>query len=181
MTANPNTPCGFRAIRNVAGTAPLIKHYDGSATVNVFVGAPVGFNSTYQITNWTTTIGLGGIVGVAVHARKTTDTNRDVAVYVGRDQEYEVQLDTGATVPVTLATLLDTPNYVILTPAAGNATTLQSTAQIDASSGNTTVGTLLQVFRVYGFSPIVGQDDTGTNARVVGKFVDEALFFEKTV
>jgi len=179
MAANPNTPLGFRAITNIAGTAPTIRHYNATLTGTVFQGAPVMFNASYLITNWTLTApgGMGAIVGVAAHARKAADTNRDVAIIDARDQEFEVQLDNG-TPPTTLATLLDTPNYAISGPAGGSATTLQSTAVLDASTGATT-NTTDRVFRVSRFSPIVGQDNTGDYARVIGKFVDEALYFEK--
>lgn len=175
--ANQDFPFGFRAIRNVAGTAPQIQEFaNATRTGHIFEGGPVALNASAYITMWTNTLDVGELVGVAVHSRLTTDTDRTVKVYTGRDQEYEVQLDDDSI--TTLAGLLTKPNYVVWNPAAGSSTTYQSTAELDASSATST-NTLANnaVFRVNRFSRITGQVNTTAHQRVIGRFVDVAQKF----
>lgn len=185
MADNAYTPFGFRAVKNDSGTAPLIKTYDASIAQTLYSGMPVMFNVSGLVVAWTMTAAtIGSCIGVTTHGRKPADVARTISVYAALDQEYEVMLDDNSI--ITVANMLGTGKnrYTVAeaTLVAGNGTTLQSKAELDASSQTSlNVTTSIAPFIVLGWSPIQGQDTTGAYARVICRIAEECMFFYKTV
>jgi len=138
--ANVDRPFGFRAVQNVAGTAPEIRHFSATTNTTFYQGQPVALADTGLLVAWTTTTAVtGNTVGVAMYGvtGAAGSATPDVAVYVDPDQVYEVQSDDSSLTVATdyLGALARTVNH-----SAGNATLLRSSGELDGSSATSVTG-----------------------------------------
>lgn len=174
--ANLDAPLGFRPVRNESGNVPKLEPFQVSSGVEIFEGAPVCIDGNGEIVAYTDALALAGkVIGVAAHYVSSTQTDRELHVYTDINQEYELQAD-----DATLASKGDSIGrlFRITNPAAGNATTLQSTAEIDASSGasvtGTTAGTLTPI-RIERESEQIGNEKNVAFSRYVVRFIPPVM------
>ncbi len=165
--ANLDAPAGFRAVRNSKGTAPRIEPYIGAAG-NLFEGAIMFLKDTGEVDIYSgTTLGRQAIVGALAAPLATAATDRTVFIYDDPDQEYEVQVDDNS---VSLITDLIGANFAAINPTTGNATLLQSKAEIDGSSATTVNNsTTITPFRGLRFGQAPDDDPTLANNDIVVK------------
>jgi hypothetical protein len=137
--ANIDAPLGFCPVRNEHGTVPYVESFQVSSGVEIFQHSPVALDGNGEVVAYTDTLALGGqLIGVAAHYVSSTQTDREILVYTDVNQEYELQAD-----DATITSKGDSIGrlFRITNAAAGSSTTLQSTAEIDASSGASVTGT----------------------------------------
>jgi hypothetical protein len=136
--ANSDIALGFRAVRPEYGTVPKLETFVVATTEVIYEGAPVCIDDDGEIIEYTDTLAVAGkVMGVAAHYVSGTQTDRELQVYTDVNQEYELQVD-----DATLASKADSIGrlFQLTNPAAGNSTTLQSTAEIDADTGASVTG-----------------------------------------
>jgi hypothetical protein len=93
---------------------------------------------TGLIVAYTNTLAIqGAVIGVAAHHVSTAATERTVAVFTDPGQLFEIQADDNS---LTALTDYKGALFKMLTPSAGNVTTLQSKAELDASSATAVTG-----------------------------------------
>jgi len=175
--ANIDHPMGFVPITNESGTAPKIHYYTAASSETFYQYEPVALNTDGLLTAYTDALGiLGTVIGSIAQPLSSTATDRLVAVYDDPDQEYEMQVDDNSLIGgVTdyLGRLFDLVNIT-----SGNATTLQSTCEIDGSSGAQIVGgnaATLYPVRIERVSREIGNDPTAANANYVVRFIQAVM------
>lgn len=173
--ANKDLPFGFRALRNEAGTTPSINEYVMASSVTAYEGAIMAVNTTGNVEMFSAAAQRQRILGAAVHPKTAVDTDRKILVYDDPRQEYEAQIDDNSV--TTLGGLIG-KNFIAITPASGNGTTLQSISEIDGSSGTSTNNTtVLGVFKGLRFSSSSENTQTSTFTRIVVKINPENHVF----
>ena len=169
--ANLDAAMGFRALQSEAGTAPKVQAFTIEASTTVFEGTQVAVNTTGKIIAYTqsSTVLAQRCIGVAAHFRQAADASATVLVYTDPAQLYEVQSDDN-----TLTVIGDVVgrNFQVLNVAAGSGTTLQSTAEIDGSSGTslslvTGTSTARRPWQALGFSRNIQNDNATTNNTII--------------
>lgn len=184
-STNPNSPFGFRLTRNANGDYPRIDTRVASASVNLPPGsiARVKTDGTVAMWDGTATNGSRLLLGAVIAGVTSANTDREVKICMDPEAEYEVMLDDGS---VTGINGLLERNF---TAAQGttisqirslNATLLQSTAALDASTGsslNGATGTNIRPFRALRFTREISNDSSQSFARVIVKInaVNHAL------
>ena len=136
--ANKDFPGGMVPVRNEAGTTPKLESFTAAASILIYQYMPVVLNGDGLVAIATHALledGLG--IGVAAHTVSATATDRSILVYTDVDQEYEMQSDdttlTGKGAAIGRL-------FRITSIGSGNATTLQSTAEIDGDTGASVTG-----------------------------------------
>ena len=133
--ANLDAPFGLRPAKSEYGTAPKMEEFAVKASVEIFEGQIVCVDATGEVLDFTTTLAdAGDVIGVASNYVSAAATRRKCFVYVDTNQLYEMQSDDATAI-------VNGRLYQILTPNAGNATTLQSISEIDGSTGTSALGT----------------------------------------
>jgi Fe-S cluster assembly iron-binding protein IscA len=158
--ANRDAPQGMRALKNANGSHPPVKQFAASTSV-IFEGQMVivgtdglAAGAPAQASMATT---AGRVLGVAAayKALATTAGAKKVQVFVDPDQLYMAQAD-----DATLDSRTDYlgRNFKLTAPNSGNTTTLQSIAEIDASTGTSVslVGTTAVPIQIVDVWPEVG-------------------------
>lgn len=137
--ANLDFPAGFVPVRPEYGAAPKVEEFTVADTTLIYQYQPVIVNSDGLIaaaTHHNLQDGQG--IGVAAHTVSSAASDRTILVYTDPEQEYEMQVDdatlTGAGEAIGRL-------FRITGIGSGNATTLQSIAEIDGSSGVSITGT----------------------------------------
>lgn len=172
--ANLDAPKGFKALQNEAGTAPKLQAFTAKSGVTIYEGTPVSLNTTGQLVAYsvaTSTAAKKGL-GVAAHYRVGSSAGPNtVLVYTDPHQLYEVQSDDN-----TLTTIGDVVyrNFKATNLSSGSGTTLQSTAEIDGSTGTSvqtiTSGTDRRPFKAVGFSRNLQNDNSTSWNKIIVQF-----------
>lgn len=169
--ANNNAPFGLRPVSNPAGTAPWVITFKADTGRAIYQGQLVnlitgGAGTADKVEGWDGSTGTSLKAGVAAHYRATADSNRDIAVYVDPNQEYEIQVDDD--------TLADNADFVgvlfgVVNGEVGSTNTLQSSGELNGDSGTATfnnASAFLQGIRKVTDSEV---DYTTANPRVIVK------------
>jgi len=130
--ANRDTPMGLRALRNRNGDFPPVKQYAASSSA-IFEGEVVLLSTNGLAIPSSASLAstVRNILGVAA-AHKPGTAGLKVQVYTDPNQLYVAQSD-----DATLVSITDYigRNFKLVADASGNATTLQSIAEIDGNTG----------------------------------------------
>lgn len=175
--ANLDAPFGLRAITSRAGTVPQIHEYVADAGGNnIYAGSFVriiaGSGSDAEVVDGVASDTAPGLslIGVAVHARLTTDTERTVLVYDDPDQEYEIQQDSDTSNLESASDFVGT-RFTVVNGQDGSLTTRQSIMELDSTSGATTDDGTLPLIGLR-FARDAENDITSNNSRLVVKICD---------
>lgn len=164
--ANPNSPFGFRVVRNQNGDHPRVRPYTASSSVNIGTGAILNLNTDGTVSVWGGTIlNRNRLIGEATTPMTSSATDRTVFVADNPDEEFVVQLDDKS---VTNIGGLVGRFFAGVSMTSRNSTLNQSISQLDASSGTSVNNsTTLAVFQGLRFQGEVGNVATQSFAQVV--------------
>ena len=183
--ANSNAPFGLRPITSAGGTAPRVHEYKVTVGFNVFEGSLViavagSGNNVIQIVPSPLNATSAQIVGVAAQKRFTTDTDRAILVYDDPNQEYEIQVDSGASPIFDEDADCVFSHFPTINPAAGNTTTGLSSMELDGS-GPVDAASDTAVLLCLRRSRDVSVDFTSVNPKVVVRITASRHLFGSSV
>lgn len=139
MALNIDAPMGLRAVTNPNGDTPKLETFSALPSTAFYEGQPVCIAASGVIVPYTDARAIAGtIIGVMSAPLASAATDRDVQVYSDPDQVFVIQADDSSISALAgyRGALFDMVN-----PTSGNATTLQSITELDASSASATIGT----------------------------------------
>ena len=132
---NLDAPFGLRPAKTEYGTAVKMEEFAVKASVEIFEGQIICVDTTGEVVDFTTTLAdAGDVIGVAGNYVSAAASRRKIFVMTDVNQMYEMQSDDATAI-------VDGRLYKILNANAGDATLLQSTSEIDGSTGTSGLGT----------------------------------------
>lgn len=139
MALNINAPMGLRAVRGEYNAAPKLETFQAVVGTNFWEGEPVCIAASGVIVKYTDARALaGGVIGVMAHYLASAATDRAVQVYSDPLQVFEIQADDSS---ISALAGYRGALFDVVNPTTGNATTLQSKCELDASSAGANIGT----------------------------------------
>jgi hypothetical protein len=145
MALNIDAPMGLRAVKGEYNAAPKLEVFEALVSTTFYEGEPVCIAASGVIVPYTDARALeGGVIGVCNHPLSSSATDRAMEVYSDPLQVFEIQADDSSISSLAgyRGALFD-----ILNPTSGNATTLQSIAELDASTASAVIGTNATLLR----------------------------------
>lgn len=139
MALNINAPMGLRAVTNPNGDVPKLETFLAVPGTTFYEGQPVCISASGVLMPYTDARALaGGIIGVMANYIAAATVDREVQVYSDPNQVFAIQADDSSISNLAgyRGALFDVVN-----PTTGNATTLQSKCELDASSAGAVIGT----------------------------------------
>lgn len=170
-STNPNSPFGFRIIRNENGDFPQISTRTASSGILLPAGgiAYLRTDGTVGLMSVVSTLAGRRILGPILTPVSASATTRTIKICEDPNVEMEVQLDDGSVVSIDG---LIGRNFAGASLTSSNGTLRESIATLDASTGTSIIGTAVadyRPFRAIRFSREVQNDSSQSFARVIVK------------